>query len=248
MFDIGVKNGLLEPKHIQAMGEAVWLFLWCIDKVTKETDGWGVVLGGKPIRYAEVQQQLGIAERTYKRWLEILRQHEYIKTTRAPYGLVIKVNKTKKRYAKNGTSDRPEMAHLGDKNGTSNKTYSRHNNKTLPAKAGRRMKKNQFNYSEDKHSDEYEDVIDIETGEKAKPAPKANASETMRNILTWAEGRRGGKFINYPKQIKAFALMRKAGKTPQQVKDRWCDMEVDPFWKERGFDFMDVANSFNKRA
>lgn len=149
-FGIEIKNNLLDPKHISQMGVAVWLYMWLIDKMTSiDEDGTGKILGGKPITYEDIKSDLGISIRTYRRWVSILDGEAYIKTLRTPYGIVIHVSKAYKRfgkrYATNDTSsDVPETAHLGqkmahlsDKNGTSNKTVSvystvRHNNEGIP--------------------------------------------------------------------------------------------------------------------
>ena len=148
-FGIYVKNNLLEPKHIEAMGESVWLYMWLLDKMTSVNEnGLGKVLGGKPVTYEQVQSELGLTIRTYRRWVDRLRDAGYILTLRTPYGLSITVLKaekifTSKRSAKNGTSkklrevsdvpkmaqpdvpnlsaDVPKMAQGGAKNGTSNK-------------------------------------------------------------------------------------------------------------------------------
>lgn len=135
-FGIYVKNDLLEAKHIESMGTAVWLYMWFLDKMTSiGEDGIGKVLGGKPVIFEEVQQALGITERTYRRWIATLKKSGYINITRTPRGLSVSVNKAAKifgkrsdapktahqRSAENGTSDRPKTAHRLAKNGTSNK-------------------------------------------------------------------------------------------------------------------------------
>ena len=61
-FYITIKNNLLDPKHVKAMGgnsgmATVWLFLWYVDKITfiDEIKGEGKVLGGKPIKYKDIK-------------------------------------------------------------------------------------------------------------------------------------------------------------------------------------------------
>ena len=105
-FNIGARNGLLEQKHIEALGAAVWLYLWFIDKQPKDTDR---VLGGQPITYEHVVQALGVTRRTYTRWLSLLQQGGYIATLRTPRGLVVTINKPKKWI------DAPKMANQNDK-------------------------------------------------------------------------------------------------------------------------------------
>lgn len=98
-FGIYVKNDLLEPKHIQNMGEAVWLYLWLLDKMTSiNENGVGKILGGKPIKYDDINIDLGIHRNTYTLWLNRLRDTGYINTLRTPHGLVVVVNKAQKGH------------------------------------------------------------------------------------------------------------------------------------------------------
>lgn len=104
-FYITVKNGLLDPKHIRKMkGDegwgTIWLFLWFLDKMTIVDDeiGEGKVLGGKPIKYEDIEKDLGISRATYKRYISLLRDEGYIDTKRTPYGLCIVIYKAYKVF------------------------------------------------------------------------------------------------------------------------------------------------------
>jgi Mn-dependent DtxR family transcriptional regulator len=100
-FGIYVQNDLLEPKHHDAMGRAIWLYLWCLDKMTSiKEDGTGIVLGGKPIKLEEIQKDLSLTDRTYTRYIVRLQEFGYISTVRTPYGYTIKVTKAKKQFGK----------------------------------------------------------------------------------------------------------------------------------------------------
>ena len=100
-YYIEITNNLLDLKHRKAMKESVWLFMWLLDKMTSiSEDGIGKVLGGKPIKYEEVNKELAISRPTYIRWIELLEKGFYINTIRAPNGLVITVNKAKKRFGR----------------------------------------------------------------------------------------------------------------------------------------------------
>lgn len=108
-FGIEIKNNLLEPKHIKNMDVAVWLYMFLIDKITSINEkGEGIVLGGKPIKYKEIKDELGISQNTYTRWMDRLEEYPYIITTRTPYGICYKVLKAykriKKRFTKTGDS------------------------------------------------------------------------------------------------------------------------------------------------
>ena len=100
-FYIEITNNLLDPKHQKAMKDSVWLFMWLLDKMTSiDEDGIGKVLGGKPIKWEEPGTELGISERTYWRWLEILKSGGYVNSKRTHYGCVLTVNKAKKTFKK----------------------------------------------------------------------------------------------------------------------------------------------------
>lgn len=88
-FPIPVWNGLLE--HHNRMGHAIWEFLWCLDKITKEEDGLGWVFGGAPVKIATIADDLHEDEKTARLHLAILEKHGYVHRTRTPYGFVIRV-------------------------------------------------------------------------------------------------------------------------------------------------------------
>ena len=99
-FYIEVTNNLLDPKHRKAMGTAVWEFMWCLDKITKVDDeGIGYILGGKPVNLKEIANEIGITEPKISKNLNKLKNKGYLMLTRTPYGLIIRLNKAKKRFA-----------------------------------------------------------------------------------------------------------------------------------------------------
>ena len=100
MFYITIKNGLLDNGHRKRMGEAIWLFLWLLDKMTiiNHETGEGQVLGGKPIKFEEIEKNLEISRATYARWIKILKDNNYIDIKRTPYGLIITVFKAFKIF------------------------------------------------------------------------------------------------------------------------------------------------------
>jgi len=106
-----VWSGLLDPKHKKKIGSAIWEFLWCINRITKEiknNDGtWGLVLGGKPIKAKEIEDDLGSHPQSIKESLRKLEASGYIKTIRTPHGQVIHVNKSK-RCSQKATSQKKE--------------------------------------------------------------------------------------------------------------------------------------------
>lgn len=102
MFYITVSNGLLKDGHRKAMGEAVWEFMWCIDKITRIDEfGKGWVLGGKPIKLENLADDMGVHRKTVSRNLNKLQRDGYLELKHTPYGIVILVHKAKKRFHTN---------------------------------------------------------------------------------------------------------------------------------------------------
>ncbi|KKB73276.1 MULTISPECIES: phage portal protein [Bacillus] len=99
-YPFSIYSGLLTPGHFEKIGHAVWLFLWCISSTTREVerDGvtWGIVLGHKPLKAAELGLVFGVNERTVRRWLSLLEKNGYISVRRAPYGFILSVKHSKK--------------------------------------------------------------------------------------------------------------------------------------------------------
>lgn len=87
-------NGVFE--HYERIGDALWEFLWCIDAITKEKDGIGLVLGGAPIKLKRIAGDLKADKETVRRHLKDLADENYIRVRRTPYGQVIEVLNSKK--------------------------------------------------------------------------------------------------------------------------------------------------------
>jgi hypothetical protein len=108
VFDIPIKNSLLEPKHYRAMGESIWLFLWCVDHITREVvdeakgGRIGLVLGTMPHQDADIARSLGCSTKTLRRWRQRLVDRGYLGRLRTPNGYVLWVNKSKKWSEKSG--------------------------------------------------------------------------------------------------------------------------------------------------
>ena len=87
-------NGVFE--HYNRIGDALWEFLWCIDAITKEKDGIGLVLGGSPVKLKRIVDDLKADKETVRRHLKNLAAENYIRVRRTPYGQVIEVLNSKK--------------------------------------------------------------------------------------------------------------------------------------------------------
>jgi hypothetical protein len=133
------------------MGQAVWLYLWCLRHQTRRN---GLVLGGTPLTYAYINQRLGQPERTVQRWVSLLRKLGYIEVSYLAYKKMrITVLKSKKfnfkqipitfsthppkmadspkdTHAKNGGYVPPKMADIDAKNGGFKQSGSLRSNET----------------------------------------------------------------------------------------------------------------------
>ena len=95
-YPVRIWSGLLAANHRKRMGTALWEFLWLVDKVTREENGRGLVLGGKPVTCREIAADLGLTDRAVWSALARLKAEGYIEVTRRPAGLSIVVLKSKK--------------------------------------------------------------------------------------------------------------------------------------------------------
>lgn len=94
--------------------------------------------------------------------------------------------------------------------------------------------------------------IDSDSRELRSPSPsaaKGGSKEKYWQMIGWAETRRGSKFLkqSIPKQFKAFNIALTNGIKPVELKARWLEFEGDKFRIEKGWDWMDVVMSFNKK-
>ena len=130
-YPFPIYSGILEPDHYKNIGNAIWLFLWCISSTTKEIEEeetvWGVVLGGKPMKLSEIAGYFGVNDKTVSRWLDALEQHHYIDVTRAPRGLILKVRNSKKRSDRNVRSVESERTKVSDHEVSDKTNMSDHN-------------------------------------------------------------------------------------------------------------------------
>ncbi|NUU73990.1 hypothetical protein [Paenibacillus xylanilyticus] len=130
-YPFPIYSGILEPDHYKRIGNAIWLFLWCISSTTKEIEEeetvWGIVLGGKPMKLSEIAGYFGVNDKTVSRWMDALEQHQYINVTRAPRGLILKVRNSKKRSDKNVRSVESEQTKVSDHEVSDQTNMSDHN-------------------------------------------------------------------------------------------------------------------------
>jgi DNA-binding MarR family transcriptional regulator len=99
-YPFDMYSGIFEPKHYDRIGSALWLFIWCISSTTREEVKddvtWGLVLGNKPVKLADLAEPFGVDEKTVSRWIKTLVKYDYLKSTRTHHGLILKIKNSKK--------------------------------------------------------------------------------------------------------------------------------------------------------
>jgi len=98
-FCVPVSTGIF--RHWRRIGEAIWLFLFYIDRTTREFTGAdgirvGAVYGGKPCLDSHVASAFGCSKWTIRNWRSRLAKFAYIRQRRTPAGYTIEVMKSKK--------------------------------------------------------------------------------------------------------------------------------------------------------
>ena len=106
--------------------------------------------------------------------------------------------------------------------------------------------------NENQHSDEWETVLDIDTGKPVQKILKEvdpNVASAMWQMITWAvkEKRQNILFPNLGKQFKALKILRLMGIQPCQIQERWAELQEDSFYQKAGIDFMSLVKSFERK-
>lgn len=187
-FTFEIKNNLLEKKHLESMGIAVWLFMWLDDKITKiDEQGTGWVLGGKPVKYEDIKNEFGISQATYTRWVNKLLKYPYINAIRTPHGISFRVFKAHKVFKKRVIkSDESKSSHVRNHLVTceeSNKTVTVDNTVDYTATTVAPPKKRKQKKAKDPKPDS-----DPLSCEEFITSCRSSPQKHIQVIAEWAEG------------------------------------------------------------
>jgi hypothetical protein len=94
-YTFPVSSGLLSADHVAKIGDAIWTFLWCVDRTTSDVmrDGErrGRVLGGYLTATSRIAAELGLTEKTVQDQLEQLAGAHYLQLLPEADGYIIEV-------------------------------------------------------------------------------------------------------------------------------------------------------------
>jgi len=76
-------------------------------------------------------------------------------------------------------------------------------------------------------------------GRNKKPAPS-------EPLMEWATRKTGRKFATPIKQRSCILSLHRAGFEDEDIKAIWLDLEVDPYWAQKGIDFSTVLSQADK--
>jgi hypothetical protein len=111
-FHFPVSNEIF--KEYRRLGDALWLYLFYIDRTTQErveSDGTiiGRVFGGVPRRDADASSAFGVSDKTIRKWRARLKDKGFIRTKQTGHGSIVEVVNSQK-WAWKRKSERNERS------------------------------------------------------------------------------------------------------------------------------------------
>ena len=242
---IPISNGLLTAEHRKRMGVAVWEFAWLVDRTTLERDGFGVVLGGKPITYGEIARDLGLSVRTVQENCHTLKDEGYIDMKRTPYGIKFLVAKSKKFAAL-----RTEETFRSD--GRRPAEFFRSNKKEPSGQTGRNLP-----LQKDNTVDITSDLLSSSpsaSDKKKSHSPKKPQSETGLRLAELLKARilennPGAKITSG--QVEEWArvadlMLRRDGRTETEIRNLIEWSQQNDFWKSNVLSMGKLREKFDQ--
>jgi len=116
-YTFPVSSDMLTPGKVAAIGEALWCFLWCVDRTTSEVvrndERRGRVLGGSVIPAGRISTELGLTEEQIGEQLQTLAKANLLSLIAGDDGYVIEVRHSVKWLNRKTVKTRPERANEG---------------------------------------------------------------------------------------------------------------------------------------
>lgn len=94
------------------------------------------------------------------------------------------------------------------------------------------MKKNSFRYKGENNHPDFEDEIDLDTGEVLED-PEDSINQKVSELVKWGESVRGKKFLDVPTQRKMIHDLRKAKITPTIIKQTFSELLHSDYWQKQ---------------
>lgn len=119
-YTFPISTEMLTPENVVRVGDAVWSFLWCVDRTTSEVmrngECRGRVLGGYVVPTGRISAELGLPEKIVREQLEKLADLQLLTLIPRDDGYIIEVRRSVKwqnRKAATVTAPGPERSGEG---------------------------------------------------------------------------------------------------------------------------------------
>ena len=108
---VNIRTGLLEPKHIKAMGggSPLALYLWLQTRVRFTGDGAGCTPPNEPYRHEDAADALGASFGSVRRWFRALLAGGYITASTTRYGMHVVITKYRPGESRVSKSEHPPI-------------------------------------------------------------------------------------------------------------------------------------------
>ena len=227
--DIWIRGGLLDEKHRDQIGEAIWLYLYLHQHVRFSGADAGVSAPDQPYRHTDAAHALGLSLRAVKYQFDRLESSGYITSRRTNHGLTVAITKyvdASTRAAARRSRVQPiapsQVQSIVEPSATDGKT------KCNPSSS--RVQSSVPVYKEDKRTRE---------STPPRPVSRAGAREpTEHQVIVNAYydglGRDPLTARDYGRHVAAGAELHDNHRTPQDVRNCTKWLASDPWRRSNG--------------
>jgi hypothetical protein len=225
---VRVRAGLLEPKHVAAMGGSpLTLYLWLHTRVRFKGEGAGTTFPDQPYRHQDAADALGVPYGTVRRWLRALIAGGYVTTRPVDQsnGLELSITKygeaptpVQKRTAITN-EDRPKMDRGVSTDGQGGVQ------KRPPSETPTRSAREKLTTRDSKR--------DTDTPLRGSAPPALQPHQALVNAWLEATGRDPAQARDYGRYVAVGAEMAARGDTPQDVGNCTRYLQSEPWLRER---------------
>jgi hypothetical protein len=218
---VRVRAGLLEPKHVAAMGGSpLTLYLWLHTRVRFRGEGAGTTFPDQPYRHRDAAEALGVPFSTVRRWLRALVVGGYVTTRELPKSDGLELCITKYGEAPTPVQKRTGVGKGGSPKMDRGESKNEHPpvQKWTPPKDARAIQ---------------ESTRALQTPLQGGASPTLQPHQALVNAWLEATGRDPAQARDYGRYVAVGAEMAARGDTPQDVGNCTRYLRSDPWHQER---------------